>query len=112
MIPTARRTGSPLAIYGTAEWESNKTRRVSDNPVTLIRYTIGSAGDGRANAPVLTRLHVFDLLGRQVATLVDEVKASGNYEARFDASQLASGVYFCRLNAGGFTDTRKMILTR
>jgi hypothetical protein len=55
---------------------------------------------------------MFDLLGKEVATLVNEVKQPGIYEVAFDASELASAVYYYRLQAGDFTQTRKMILLR
>jgi subtilisin family serine protease len=77
------------------------------NPATVIRYAVGGSG-----TPVLTRLHVFDVLGRKVAALVDEPQAPGDHEVRFDATPLASGVYFYRLVAGENTATRKMILMR
>jgi len=57
-------------------------------------------------------LKVFDVLGREVATLVDEVKPAGTYTVNFDARHLSSGVYYYRLTAGSFTQTRKMILAR
>jgi len=52
------------------------------------------------------------MLGREVAVLVNERKALGSYEVRFDGAGLASGVYVCRLEAGQGTLTRKMILLR
>jgi hypothetical protein len=55
---------------------------------------------------------VYDLLGREVAVLVDEQKSPGTYEVRFDTAGLASGAYLYRLTAGGFVQTRKMILVR
>ncbi len=55
---------------------------------------------------------MYDLLGREVALLVDERKAPGSYSVEFNASRLASGVYLYRLSAGSFVQTRKMILTR
>jgi len=55
-------------------------------------------------------LSVYDLLGREVALLVNEKKAPGSYEVKFDASGLVSGVYLCRLQAGNFMQTNKMIL--
>ncbi len=82
------------------------------NPTTLIRYMVGHGGSGTARSAVWTRLHVFDILGRQVASLVDEPKAAGEHEARFDAGGLASGVYFYRLVVGGYIETRKMVLMR
>jgi gluconolactonase len=58
------------------------------------------------------RLGVYDLLGREVALLVNEHKPPGDYTARWNADGQASGVYLCRLEAGGFTETRRMVLLR
>lgn len=84
------------------------------NPSTKIRYSIPasslnpfSKGEG-----TLVSLKVFDILGNEVATLVDEYKEPGRYEVEFDASELASGVYIYRLQADGYLNTRKMILLR
>ncbi len=55
-------------------------------------------------------LQVYDILGNEVATLVDEYKPAGSYEVEFDASKLSSGVYFYQLKTGEFIQTRKMIL--
>ncbi|MEP0860547.1 MAG: T9SS type A sorting domain-containing protein [Ignavibacterium sp.] len=84
------------------------------NPITKIRYTIAasslnpfSKGEG-----TLTSLKVYDILGNEVATLVNEEKSAGFYEIEFNASQLASGIYFYRLKAGSFVETKKMILMR
>jgi hypothetical protein len=57
-------------------------------------------------------LKVFDLLGSEVATLINEEKEQGVYSVNFDASQLASGMYLYRLQAGSFVETNKMILLR
>lgn len=57
-------------------------------------------------------LKVFDLLGHEVSTLVNEVKEPGRYTVQFDGSQLGSGVYFYRLQAGTFVQTRKLSLIR
>jgi hypothetical protein len=81
------------------------------NPVTFIKYTIGGTrGWGLGVRDV--SLIVYDVLGRQVAVLVNERKAPGNYEVRFDALGLSSGVYFYRLQAGDFVQTQKMILAK
>jgi hypothetical protein len=90
------------------------------NPTTTIEYTIGgvvalsgahvSGVEGPAANNV--RLAVYDLLGREVAMLVNEKKAPGKYVARFDASGLSSGVYFYRLTAGSFSQTRSMLLVK
>lgn len=58
------------------------------------------------------RLVVFDMLGRPVATLVDEVKPAGSHAVTWNASGFASGIYFCRLEAGRFTETKKLVLLR
>ncbi len=74
------------------------------NPITIIDYAISKNS--------LVTIIIYDLLGRQVATLVNENKNSGEYSVVFDASKLASGVYFCQMKVDGFTETKKMILLR
>ena len=54
----------------------------------------------------------FDMLGREVATLANEEKPPGTYEVMWDASKVASGVYFYRMEAGGFVQTKKLLLLR
>ncbi len=58
------------------------------------------------------RLVVYDILGREVVVLVNEKKLAGNYEAKFDGTNLPSGVYFYRIEAGDFKETKKMILVK
>jgi parallel beta-helix repeat protein len=74
------------------------------NPTTEIRYAIG--------VRQLTTVKVYDLLGREVVTLVNEVKQPGTYTVKFDGSRLASGVYVYRLTSGTRTDARKMICVK
>ncbi|CUS89839.1 T9SS type A sorting domain-containing protein, partial [Candidatus Kryptobacter tengchongensis] len=74
------------------------------NPTTTIKYSI-------PNTERVT-LKIYNILGQEVATLVDEEQKPGVYELKFDASNLASGVYFYRLKAGGFVDIKKMVLVR
>jgi beta-glucosidase len=74
------------------------------NPTTVIRYQLPVASE--------VKLSAYDLLGREVAVLVDEPKAPGSYEVRFDGTGLASGVYLCKLTAGRFVETRKLALIR
>jgi hypothetical protein len=81
------------------------------NPLTIIKYTIGGVR-GQGSGVSKTKLVVYDLLGRDVATLVDEAKRPGGHEVSFDGSGLASGVYFYRLTAGDFTKTRKLLLLK
>ncbi len=57
-------------------------------------------------------LVVYDMLGREVAVLVDEKKDPGNYTVTFDAGDLASGVYFYRFQAGSFVETKKLVVLR
>jgi len=81
------------------------------NPSTKIVYRVPSLAAGQAGQEFV-ELRVFDVLGREVATLVDGVKEPGEYSVAFDATGLASGVYFYRLTAGGFTTTRRMIVVK
>ncbi|MCX6601116.1 MAG: C25 family cysteine peptidase [bacterium] len=74
------------------------------NPTTTIRYDLPR--DGQA------RLTVYNLLGRQVAELVNERQSAGRYEVRFEAADLPSGMYFYRLESGGFVQSAKMILMK
>lgn len=76
------------------------------NPETIINF--GIAG---MQAEYVT-LKIYDILGREVAKLVDEAKAPGSYSARFDASGLSGGVYFYKLQAGRFAETKKLLLLR
>jgi M6 family metalloprotease-like protein len=85
------------------------------NPITTIGFRvaglkIGSGVSGLGSS--LVRLSVYDLLGREVAVLVDEQKAPGEYTVRFDGRHLASGVYLYRLTANTCVQTRKMLLVR
>ena len=79
------------------------------NPVTKIKYSIPSSGK---SSKEFVQLKVYDILGSEVATLVNEGKSAGNYEVDFDADKLSSGVYYYQLKAGNFVSTKKMILLR
>jgi hypothetical protein len=81
------------------------------NPTTSIGYSVGVDSRGSLVA-TMVRLAVYDMLGREVAVLVNEKKAPGNYEVQFNASGLASGIYFCRLAADGFIQSMKMQLLK
>lgn len=74
------------------------------NPSTVIRFSLPQRSD--------VSLKVFDVLGREVATLLSEVKDAGAYEVNFDASQLASGIYVYQLRAGNFVSSKKMMLMK
>jgi hypothetical protein len=74
------------------------------NPSTTIQFTIVNRQ--------LTIVKVFDVLGREVATLVNEVKEPGTYTVQFSGSGLASGLYFYRLSAGQYVECRKMVVMK
>lgn len=74
------------------------------NPATTIAFSLPEDSD--------VRLVIYDMLGRQVATLVDETKAAGSYDVNFDAGNLASGTYLYRLQAGDNLKTRTMTLVK
>jgi len=79
------------------------------NPSTNIRYTIPSNVKGKMSN---VKLVVFDILGKEIATLVNEKQNAGTYEAIFDGSGLTSGFYFYRLTCDDFSETRKMVLIK
>ena len=74
------------------------------NPVTLIQYELPNESH--------VSLIIYDILGREVRTLVNEVQEAGYRSVMFDASSIPSGVYFYRLQAGGFNDIKKMVLMK
>ena len=74
------------------------------NPSTTINYSIPEI--------VFVSISVYDVLGNEIATLVNEEKPAGSYEINFNATNLSSGIYFQRLQAGSFVDTKKMMLMK
>jgi hypothetical protein len=78
------------------------------NPITTIQYSIPSG----VETSYMTSLQVYDVLGREVALLVNQKQSAGNYEVKFDASQLVNGVYFYRLQAGSHFSVKKMIILK
>jgi hypothetical protein len=74
------------------------------NPNTGIRFQVSGVSH--------VDLRVFDLLGREVAVLANEVKQPGTYQASWNAAGMASGVYFYRLVAGSFVETKRMLLLK
>lgn len=74
------------------------------NPITSIQYQVSGISQ--------VSLKVYDLLGREVTTLVNEQKPAGTYEVIFDASGLSSGVYYYKITMGDYTETKKMLLLR
>ena len=80
------------------------------NPVTTIRYALTPSR--HETGRVRVALKVYDVLGREVATLVNEEKLPGLYQVEWNANTMASGVYFYRMDAGGSVQTRKLLLLR
>ena len=98
--PTLVETGT----RGPYSFELEQSYPNPFNPATTIRYTI----------PERSRvvLRVFDILGKEVATLVNEIQDAGSKSVRFDASGLASGMYFYSLEAGNFVEVKKTLLLK
>ena len=101
--------GSPNAITADRRPDVSKFSLYQNypnpfNPVTTIDYSVPKTG--------FVTIKVYDILGREVMTLLNENKLVGNYNVEFNASKLVSGVYFYRLQAGGFVQTKKLILLK
>ena len=94
------------------------------NPTTMIRFSLPSQGlsnvEGRGGQPAtglegegsLVSLKVYDLLGREVATLVNEILGAGSHSVTFSSDRLASGVYFYRLSWNGLVQTKEMLVLK
>src|SRR5574338_572365 len=72
------------------------------NPITTIQYSVPSAS--------VVQLKIYDILGNEVAELVNEEQANGTYRAEFEATNLSSGTYFYQIRTGSFVETKKMLL--
>ena len=101
--------GSPVGIVNNRLSSSNLFELIQNypnpfNPITTISYTIPQFSE--------VQLSVFDILGRKVANLVDEEKSAGSYRVKFNGSNLTSGIYLYKLQAGGFAETKKLILLK
>jgi hypothetical protein len=110
----------PTAPGGSGGWANNSTESSGNNisydytlaqnypnpfnPTTQISYSIKSNG--------LVTLKVYDMLGVEVASLVNENQEAGEYSIEFNASNLSSGIYVYRIASGNFVDTKKLILLK
>lgn len=118
-LDTGARTGLVPVMYQTIDFALTSVERNGStpkafaldqnypnpfNPTTNIRFALNSRG--------FVSLKVFNVIGQEVATLVNENLDAGSYSAKFDASKLPSGVYMYRLEADGFTDVKKMVLMK
>jgi outer membrane protein assembly factor BamB len=108
-------TQNLIAIRDTGSTGVNDNMKVIDyklmqnypnpfNPSTTIKYQLSSSG--------IVTLKVYDILGNQVAKLVDKYQNAGEYDVIFSADELVSGIYFYRLRAGNYTDVKKMIFLK
>ena len=116
--------GSPVSVEEERTLQSPVTFNLLQNypnpfnPSTTIKYTIPNvtlSASSRAESRdegSRVQLIVYDVLGNEVATLVDEHKTAGNYEVNFIANGLSSGIYFYKLKMDSFIETKKMILLR
>jgi len=116
--------GSPVSVEDENEIQTPVIFNLSQNypnpfnPSTKIKYTAPnftlSSDHNGINSVEGSRVHlkIYDVLGNEVATLVDEFKPAGTYEIKFDANGLSSGVYFYKLQSGNFVETKKMILMK
>jgi S-formylglutathione hydrolase FrmB len=100
--PSADEVREPTGMPGSWRLEQNFPNPF--NPSTRIRFSTAHTQ--------LVHLSVFDILGREVTTLVNEQLTPGSYAIEWNAKNAASGVYFYRLNAGNFSETKKLVLTR
>jgi hypothetical protein len=80
------------------------------NPVTKIKFTVPAILNGVEGTSVT--LKVYDVLGNEVATLLNRKLSAGNYEIKFSANKLTSGIYFYALQSGSLVQTKKMVLLK
>lgn len=107
-IPTSLETENTLVTdYYLAQNYPNPF-----NPSTKIRYSIPSVIASETKQSANVTLKVYDILGNEVTTLVNEEKPAGVYEVEFNARNLSSGIYFYKLSSGSFTETKKMTVIK
>ncbi|MFH2031818.1 MAG: T9SS type A sorting domain-containing protein, partial [Bacteroidota bacterium] len=82
------------------------------NPSTTIKYSILTVGTSRDLSLQHVQLIVYDILGNEVATLINKAQSPGDYEVAFDASNLVSGIYVYQIFVDDFTTSKKMILLK
>ena len=105
----ARYTGTATSVinepYGIpTEFELSQNYPNPFNPSTIIEYTLPMESH--------VNIKVYDIIGREIATLVNEEKTPGTYSVNFNASKFASGFYLYRMQAGSFVETKKLILMK
>ena len=102
-----------ISLNSTAKLEFRLEQNYPNpfNPSTTIEYTIPNSELGDRNS-VFVSLIVYDILGREVAALINEPQKPGIYKVEFNSCRLSSGIYFSKLSAGSFTSTKKMIILK
>lgn len=103
-LPNLRKSSKTNSVAIPKDYELFYNYPNPFNPTTIIRYALPKDG--------LVTLKVYDVLGREVKTLINEFKPAGSYNVTFDASNLASGVYIYQLRAGDFVANKKLILMK
>jgi photosystem II stability/assembly factor-like uncharacterized protein len=93
-----------IPIHLPTDYALNQNYPNPFNPSTTITFSVGTNS--------YTSLRVYDVLGREVATIVSEQLSAGNYSRQWNAEKLPSGIYFYRLQAGKYVETKKMVLLR
>ncbi|MCZ7614345.1 MAG: T9SS type A sorting domain-containing protein [Ignavibacteriaceae bacterium] len=105
-----------VEIYSPAEFSLEQNYPNPFNPSTKIKFTIPSVIASEAKQSQLVTLKIYDILGNEVATLVNEEKPAGTYEVEFNTSSIkhqpSSGIYFYKLQVGSYTQIRKMTLLK
>ncbi|MBK8984016.1 MAG: T9SS type A sorting domain-containing protein [Ignavibacteria bacterium] len=105
--PTGINNGSPISSIIPKEFELSQNYPNPFNPVTKIQYALPVSGN--------VQLKIFDMTGREIANLVNEVKPAGNYSVNFNGADFASGVYFYRIDVTGekeYKSVKRMVLIK
>ncbi|MCB9247996.1 MAG: T9SS type A sorting domain-containing protein [Ignavibacteriales bacterium] len=82
------------------------------NPITTIQYTISTSASLQKDFKEFVTLKIYDVLGKEINTLVSKNQSAGNYLIQFDASNLTSGIYYYQLTLDDYKKTNKMVLLR
>ncbi len=102
-------TGNPTSFLLEQNYPNPVIKNRSENAITTIDYYIGNPLPNKARK---VSLKVFDLLGREIATLVNKSQTPGRYSVKFNTAELPSGIYFYQLKTGHYSATKKMLLSK
>ncbi len=104
--------GEPAAAWPGLEFNLAQNYPNPFNPTTIIQYEVPYNGDSFNKITTHVMIAIYDVLGRKVATLVDKEESPGEKTVTFNAENLPSGIYFCRMQTGKFSAARKLALIR